>query len=438
MEAATPLRPAHVAVLSNRIVVDGLVIDDPTVVDVVRRREEAGEDPARVVANAVEIGARVLEREQTGAQADFVRAEFEKSSREVEAAFTEKARAVAQFFDAKVNEAFAPESGHVHKALEKHFSDESSGAVQHRVREMVGEVLAKSREDLIRQFSSADESNPLAEFKSSVIRTMRHGAAQQDENLSKMLERMAALEVELVKLRGEAEKTAEVAAEAERGTAKGRTFEDAVFEAVDEIARVQGDDCDAVGDERGSGGRKGDVVVAVDGACGPARGRIVIEAKNSRESKKVALEYLDEALRTRDAEYAVWVVPSEDKLPKGTSDLREVGGDKLFVVYDPEEGSSLALELAYKLGRARVLMARGSDDRLDGTALRGEVDRALGAMENTRRIKAQLTSAKSGIDEARKILESMDETVRSHLGRIDQLLAPIAEQPPRPLFDVEP
>ena len=361
MEAATPLRQARVSVLANRLVVDGLVIDDATTVDVVRRREEAGEDAGQVVANAIEIGTRVLDREQTGAQADFVRAEFEKSSREVEQAFTDKARAVAEFFNAKVDEAFGPESGHVSKALEKHFSDESSTAVQHRVREMVGEVLAKSREDLVRQFSSADESNPLAEFKSSVIRTMRHSATQQDENLGKMVERMAALEVELVKLRGDSEKALEVAAEVERGTSKGRTFEDAVFDALDEIARVQGDDCDAVGDERGTGGRKGDVVIAVDGASGPARGRIVIEAKNSRESKKVAVEYLEEALRTRDAEYAVWVVPSEDQLPRGTSDLREVAGDKLFVVYDPEEGS-LALELAYKLARARVLMARGSED----------------------------------------------------------------------------
>ena len=434
MEAATPLRQAHVAVLANRLVVDALVVEDPTAVEVVRRRAEAGEDPARVVASAVEIGARVLDREQTGAQADFVRAEFEKTSREVEQAFTDKARAVAQFFNDKVDEAFGPESGHVHKALEKHFSDESSSAVQNRVQAVIKEALQGYREDLVKQFSSADASNPLAQFQRMVLASMKQSSETQGAQLLAMVERMAALEVELAKLRGQAEKEAELAAEAERGTAKGRTFEEAVFEAIDDIARLQGDDCDAVGDERGAGGRKGDVVVAIDGACGPARGRVVIEAKNSRESKKVAVEYLDEALRTRDAEYAIWVVPSDDKLPKGTSDLREVAGDKLFVVYDPDE-APLALELAYKLARARVLMARGSENELDGTALRGEVDRALGAMENVRRIKQQLTSAKSGIDEARKILESMDDTVRTHLIRIDELLAPVADQPLQPLFD---
>ena len=40
----------------------------------------------------------------------------------------------------------------------------------------------------------------------------------------------------------------------------------------------------------------------------------------------------------RGADYGVWVVPSEDRLPARAAALREVGGDKLFVVFDPEEG----------------------------------------------------------------------------------------------------
>ena len=36
----------------------------------------------------------------------------------------------------------------------------------------------------------------------------------------------------------------------------------------------------------------------------------------------------------RDADYGIFVVPSEDKLPARTSELREFNGDKLFVVFD--------------------------------------------------------------------------------------------------------
>ena len=45
---------------------------------------EAGDDPARVVGDAIEIGARVLHREQTGANVEFVKAEFEKTARELQ------------------------------------------------------------------------------------------------------------------------------------------------------------------------------------------------------------------------------------------------------------------------------------------------------------------------------------------------------------------
>src|SRR4051812_1172313 len=187
--------------------------------------------------------------------------------------------------------------------------------------------------------------------------------------------RIGALQLEIAKLQAEKEKALGVAAEHERSTAKGRPYEEAVYDAIDAIAGGAGDDCDAVGDLPGVGGRKGDVLVAIDGCSGSARGRIVFEAKNSRAAKKVALEELDEAMAQRDASYAVWVVPSEEQLPARTQPLREINGDKLFVVFDPE-GSRAALALAYLLARARVLMARGDASGLDASALAAEVERA--------------------------------------------------------------
>jgi uncharacterized protein DUF2130 len=233
--------------------------------------------------------------------------------------------------------------------------------------------------------------------------------------------------MQIQKLQAEKDKAEEVAAEHDRSTAKGRPYEEAVFEAVDGIARAQGDDCDAVGDLLGAGGRKGDVVVDLDGCAGRPRGRIVFEAKNSRRSRKEALAELDEAMTQRAADYAIWVVPSEDKLPARAHSLREVGGDKLFVVYDPDEGSRLALEVAYSLGRARVLMTKGGADGLDASALRAEVERATVAMEDVRRIKSQLTSAAHQIEGVRAAVEAMAERVRGHLAQIDALVAPPAE-----------
>jgi hypothetical protein len=423
MEAALSLPLSHVRTRGGRLLIDGLVVDDESAVRLATEREGAGEDLARLVVDAIEIGARVLDREQAAANADFVKTEFERAARQLDVEFVERARTVADRLDAKIDEVFGPQEGHLSKALARHFGDDSSVAVQNRVRAAVAEVTAKMREDLARQFSSDSDNNPLAGFQKASLAVIRQTSDQQAEHLRLMSEKLEALKLELAGLRAERDKQLEVAAVEERGTAKGRTYEQAVAEALDEIAAARGDVCEAVGDVRGSGSRKGDVVVSVDACAGPARGRIVFEAKKSQLSRPRALAELDEALSARDADYAVLVVPGEAELPARTQPLREFNGDKLFVTFDPDEGSRLTLEVAYSLARARVLMRRGAASGLDLEVVRAEVERAQQAMEDVRRIKSQLTSAEGGIDEARKILERMAATVRGHLDQIDGLLA---------------
>jgi hypothetical protein len=422
MEAATPLRSPRVSVFGDVVVADALAVRDRVAVELVRERADAGADPAEVLVDAIEIGARVMSREQAEVNADFVRTEFEKVSREVETSFTEKARVVAEFLGKRVDDVFGPENGHLAKELERLFGAESAVAVQHQLREVMAEQSARMREDLLKQFSSADAHNPLADFKAGTMAAMRRAAEQQDTNLKALHEQIAGLKSEVVKLQAEREKQAEVAAEHARSTAKGRPYEEAVFDAVDAIAQARGDDADAVGDLPGTGGRKGDVVVGIDGCAGPARARIVFEAKNAYVPKNKAIAELDAAMEQRDADYGVWVVASEDLLPGRGAQLREVNGDKLFVVYDPDEGSRLALEVAYSLARARTLMESAGGDGLDGGALRAEVERALAAMDDVRRIKSQLTAATSGIESARRIVDEMAERVRGHLVRVDELV----------------
>lgn len=414
-----PLPLARVQVSGRRLAIDFLSVEDETAVRLAAERD----DPVRFVVEAIEIGARVLDREQTGANAEFVRAEFEKTARELDAAFVERARAVAERLDEKVDEVFGPEHGHVTKALARHFGDESSTAVQHRVRAVLGEVSAQMREDLRKQLSADDDANPLAVFQRTHLAATRQIAGEQSEHLRAMSARLEAMRVEIAQLRSEREKLTEIAAVQDKGTAKGRSYEEAVAEALQTIATARGDDCDAVGDVRGEGGRKGDVVVAIDACAGPARGKIVFEAKSSKLSKNEALAELDGALETRAADYAVLVVSGDAKLPARTHPLREFNGDKLFVTFDPEDGSTLALEVAYALARARVLMARAADDGLDVAALRAELERAQGAMEDVRRIKSQLTNATTSIEDARKIIDLMAASVRGHLATIERLLA---------------
>ena len=422
MEAATPLRQPHVRTIGDRLAVDGLVISDESAVRLVREREELGGDTVRVVADAIEIGARVLDREQAGANAEFVKAELDKATRDVEHVLAERTREVTEQIEKKVDEAFGAESGHVTKTIQRHFSDDSSAAVQNRVKEVVAEALTHVQQTLVKQFSSADSANPLAEFKAGVLRAVENSGQSQAQTLQEMGRQLTWLQQQLGELRVEREKAAEIEAERERGTAKGRTFEEQVTEAVDAIASMQGDDTDAVGDLKGATGRTGDIVVAIDACHGPARGRIVFEVKTGKLSKPEAFRELDKSLRERDADFAVLVVPSEDKVPAKMRPLREYNGDKLIVTFDPEAEGAIALEVAYSLARARVLMSRAEGDGIDAGAVRDTVERALNAMETVRAVKNQLTGAKTGIDRARELIDTMADQVRDHLRTVDRLV----------------
>jgi hypothetical protein len=419
MEAATPLPFAQVRVVGERLYVDGLVVDDETAV---RLAKEAA-DAAKLVDDAIGIGSRILDREQTGAQVEVIKAELEKATQSAGRSLDETATRVKAEVDSKLAELLGPETGYLSRALARHFGDESSEAVQHKVRNVVRDVSAQMRDDLRKQFSSDSENNPLAGFQKASLAMIRQSADQQVSGLRAMSEKLEAMKVEIAELRAEKAKLEEVAAEADRGTAKGRPYEEAVHDAIDAIAVAQGDDCDAVGDVSGVGGKKGDVVVSIDACAGPARGRIVFEAKNAkRMSKREAFAYLDEAKATREADYAVLVVSSPDKLPAKVSALREFNGDKLFVVYDPDDGSRLALEVAYSLARARVAMKRGESGGVDPDALRVEIEKALGAMGKVSTAKGRLTQAKSSIDDAAEIVDELAAAVRAHLAQISSLL----------------
>ena len=195
-----------------------------------------------------------------------------------------------------------------------------------------------------------------------------------------------------------------------------------MFEAVDAIAQARGDECDAVGDLLGTGGRKGDVLVGVDGAAGPARARIVFEAKNAYVPKNKAVAELEAAMEQRDADYGVWVVPTDELLPGPRRPAARGQRRQAVRRLRPRGGPRLGLEVAYSLARARTLMAEADGEGLDGGALRTEVERALASMDDVRRIKSQLTSATTGIDAARKILDEMADRVRGHLAQIDELV----------------
>ena len=89
---STTAADGTVRALDDRLVIESLTVEDERAAKLVRERAEAGHPPAQTVRDAVEIGARVLEREGTAAEVDYVRAEFERHAAELRERLAQGAR----------------------------------------------------------------------------------------------------------------------------------------------------------------------------------------------------------------------------------------------------------------------------------------------------------------------------------------------------------
>lgn len=412
-ESQLPIEPGladgAVRALDDRIEIKHLTVQDERAAQLVRERQAAGQEPARTVADAIEIGARVLDREDAAAEVDYVRAEFERQAgglrerlaKSLEEGDRQLADRIANSFDAT-----------------------RDSSVQRQVGELLNRALAEQRTSLVQLFSAEDGANPLTDFKGAVVRALKQSDERQLADSQESRKRIEQLTRELVELKQRDEANRRVAESEEAGTRKGRSFESGVFAALERIADARGDVAMHVGDERGAaGGKKGDIVAEIGAADGAAIARVVFEAKDERLSKQAAWKELDGAMLERDGDFAVLVVAGPDRIPAGHEELHEYGGNKMIVAVDAEDPDQRALEVAYRYARCRVLLSRDRDLRLDAAGVRDAAEEAQSALRDAQKIRLALTGAEKNVNTARDGLDLMVTTVLDRLTAIEGLVS---------------
>ncbi len=424
-----------VRTLDDRVVIECLTINDARVADVVRQRAEVDQSPVQTVTNAIEIGARVLEREGMAAEVDYVQREFERTATEVREQFSEQARGLTETVQRELERVFGAEGGAMSKALDghadeiaaqiaRHFGDESSEAVQHRVKELVEKAMRDSKDSLVKHFSSDGDTNPLADFKTGVNTTVNEAVRQLRAEEKTTREKLALLQTEVVRLTEQTEAGKALAESEAAGTRKGFTFEERVNSALEVIACTRGDAATHTGSSGAEGGgKKGDTLVELCAADGPAAGRVLFEAKDRKLSKNEAWRELNDGMAGRAAAFGVLVVAAEDLVPAGRDQLTEYEGNKMIVAVDRDDPSGLALEVAYRLAAARVSMARENDLSVDAAAVRDAAADAISTLQQAQAIRSSLTGIKTSSDKARAGLDALVESIRAKLERIDALVA---------------
>jgi hypothetical protein len=412
-----------VRALGDKIVIEALTVDDRRAAEVVRDRAQAGSLPSETVRKAIEIGARVLDSEETAVNVDYVRRELEAGLGELDERLEGTLKGSAKTIAEQLAEAFD--------------GDES---VQTQIREIVTENQREQFEAVARLLTAEDGSNPLVAAQERLGKTMAAAEERSRAEVERLREshaketrvvysEVANLRKEIARLLERDDADDRVAEAEEAGTRKGISFEEKVFAAIEQIASIRNDCATHTGGEGAEGGgKKGDVLVELGAAEGPSAGRIVFECKDKQLSKRAAWDELNAAMASRAASFGVLVVAGDDRVPAGREQLREYEGNKLIVSVDREDPDDLPLALAYRLAAARVTMARDRDLTVDAAEVRSVTEEALSCLQQAQAIKSALTGIKTSSDRARSGLDEMIATLQVKLDRIDSLVAEAAEE----------
>ncbi|CAN5641635.1 hypothetical protein BH10ACT11_BH10ACT11_18020 [soil metagenome] len=415
-----------VRALGDRLVISELTVDDARTARVVRERMEEGEPAATTVVRAIEIGTRVMEVEGTAADAEFVRRELQGGLGEL---------------NEKLGSTLSDGAEAIAEQIAEKFGAERNDSVQGQIREIVTRGTNEQMQGLVKLLTAEDKSNPLIvaqmrmnkvvaeaeERHRAEVQRLREGHSKDSRAMQGQVSGLSERVSQLLE-RGQGE---ERVAEAEAaGTRKGFTFEERVDAALERIATVRGDCASHTGAEGAEGGgKKGDTLIELGAADGPATGRIVFESKDRQAlSKKVAWDQLNSAMAARAASFGVLVVAGEEQIPSGRHALQEYEGNKLIVAVDRDDPDAYVLEVAYRLAAARVAMARDRELDVDAVAVRDTAAEAISMLKAAQAIRANLTGIKTSSDKARAGLDVMVAALEEKLAKVESLVAEASEE----------
>lgn len=381
------------------------------------------EDPEGMVHRILELGARCVSDTSTLLQTQMMTTEVDRLTSEIGASVTAGAKAIAETATALLGEdgalplTLTTFRDDLAELLEGTFDDDSKTSVLAKFDSLLAEHQKRVQESIDAQLDLNKPGSPLALSRETILKKV-------EEEGGRVIRRLEELAKDLAVKKARMD-------EGERGTRKGRAYEEIVYASVQERVNSVGDVAEHVGDEFGAvtGSKVGDVVVGINpkDAAGHSI-RYVLEAKDKNiGSLRKMLEELDEALENREAVVAVGVFSSQENAPIRTALETFASGTKVLVVAEKDEEGDLtpdgwmALRLACSYARLMSLgtLHADADDMFDVKVVDDAVTRARSGLANAKAVRSAHSKARKGIEEAGDHLTSLCGDVEEALALIE-------------------
>ena len=341
--------------------VTDLTIDDPSVVDYFAALDD--NEVNQRVHEVIRVGVTAIQAGDTAANTELVRRRFE---------------ALEQRLEDELDEVFG-DRGSLPEMLENHLGENGR---------------------LTDLFDPHADGTPIAKLRKDIV-----GEVQDFRNM--MIKKEGAEEL------------------VEATPLSGFAYEDELWERLETLARIHGDDVDRTGETTGVGrSKKGDFVVEVDGN-GP---RFVIEAKDTALTLPEIQDELEESIPNRDAVFGVLLAKQQNQLPKKVGWFNEYEGNQLVAAVTDGKDDRLfdpLVRFVYSYARTRALAeASGGTVELDLPAVRSEIEGLQGDLAEVTQIKGRCTKIENLSDEIRSGADEMQRSIEDRTQNLVKMLRP--------------
>jgi hypothetical protein len=425
-----------------------LLVDDVNVVKYLNKFEEPERSDKAI--EALRVGVIAIQSASPSLDTTIVEDKFREVQTDIDACI----KAFENDLKGKLEENFKPGSGNVPRSIENAFGEKGtvsqvfeqyfdleSGKVRTLLERQLGpsRVFSKSLDpnnkegvicliedavkghlqtkvkEVVDQFSLDVPESGLTKLKSCISTEID---ALKKSNNDFFSELKTALGIEAGKLQ-----------EAERGTQKGREFEDILYESIAMIGRGLGDTTENVGGTIGKiGNRKvGDYVITLGNTSAAPGKRIVVEVKKEHGYKlPKAIDELEEAKKNRESEIGIFVF-ERNYAPIEMGDFYQVV-DVVFVTVD-EEGlnnneTPIFLEAAYKISRALIVteVRKEQAQEIDVGMIKVNIDKIAESIKRSSDIITKVKTISKNSEIIQETAESMQNDIQSHLDELTRLI----------------
>ena len=408
IDPTTKAGQTAVSINGNVVTIHRLTIQDPVVAEALNCDRPA----VQMMLHLISLGALA----HRATDADVVAAEF-RHQMEAAVAVTEQAcQSFASTIAAQSSRLFEGDeyspsvTDQITQTMEKSLvallgTDASAGPIAD-LRRAVDESLTTHQRQLRNALSLDSHDSPLAALQANMLNqvTLQNRAlAQQVQQLS---ERIAV--------------NSATASEREKGTQKGRDFEEVVQFDLLSIANAKGHIVEATGDESGSHhNKKGDHVITIDRGLS-TEARIAVESKNRGMSAAGIFAELEAARLNRNAASSIAVFAKLEQSPMKTPVFLDGSG---AIISLDGQNDAVLLKIAYEWAQRIASSSAKHADETDLQAARSSLDNLESAINNTRAlntafngIEKNLKAGRQSIDQTRAAVTLAAAGVREALG----------------------